>query len=60
MAGRVVIFVAHADETALRLAGSCALVTDGRFSGASSGLSVGHVSPEAAEGGEIALVADGD
>jgi dihydroxy-acid dehydratase len=35
-------------------------VTDGRFSGATSGLSVGHVSPEAAEGGEIALVADGD
>src|SRR5262249_12823503 len=42
------------------LAAVCALVTDGRFSGASSGLSVGHVSPEAAEGGEIALVADGD
>lgn len=36
------------------LAGSCALVTDGRFSGGSSGLSVGHVSPEAAEGGAIA------
>jgi dihydroxy-acid dehydratase len=45
---------------AVGLAGTCALVTDGRFSGASSGLSVGHVSPEAAEGGEIALVADGD
>jgi len=45
---------------AVGLASSCALVTDGRFSGASSGLSVGHVSPEAAEGGEIALVADGD
>ncbi|WP_099025603.1 dihydroxy-acid dehydratase [Mycolicibacterium palauense] len=39
---------------------SCALVTDGRFSGGSSGLSVGHVSPEAAAGGTIALVADGD
>jgi dihydroxy-acid dehydratase len=39
---------------------SCALVTDGRFSGGSSGLSVGHVSPEAAEGGTIALVHDGD
>ncbi len=38
----------------------CALVTDGRFSGASSGLSIGHVSPEAAEGGAIALVHDGD
>ena len=45
---------------AVGLAGSCALVTDGRFSGASSGLSIGHVSPEAAEGGEIALVSDGD
>jgi len=38
----------------------CALVTDGRFSGASSGLSIGHVSPEAAEGGLIGLVRDGD
>ena len=38
----------------------CALVTDGRFSGGSSGLSIGHVSPEAAEGGTIALVQDGD
>jgi dihydroxy-acid dehydratase len=38
----------------------CALVTDGRFSGGTSGLSIGHVSPEAAEGGMIALVQDGD
>jgi len=38
----------------------CALVTDGRFSGGSSGLSIGHVSPEAAEGGTIALVQEGD
>jgi dihydroxy-acid dehydratase len=38
----------------------CALVTDGRFSGGSSGLCVGHVSPEAAEGGVIGLVRDGD
>lgn len=38
----------------------CALVTDGRFSGGTSGLSIGHVSPEAAAGGTIALVADGD
>jgi dihydroxy-acid dehydratase len=38
----------------------CALVTDGRFSGGSSGLSIGHVSPEAASGGLIALVEDGD
>lgn len=42
------------------LATSCALVTDGRFSGGSSGLAVGHVSPEAAAGGVIALVEDGD
>jgi dihydroxy-acid dehydratase len=38
----------------------CALVTDGRFSGGTSGLSIGHVSPEAADGGEIALVEEGD
>lgn len=38
----------------------CALVTDGRFSGGSSGLSIGHVSPEAASGGPIGLVEDGD
>ncbi|MEV8632604.1 dihydroxy-acid dehydratase [Streptosporangium sp. NPDC051023] len=38
----------------------CALVTDGRFSGGTSGLSIGHASPEAAEGGVIALVEDGD
>ena len=39
---------------------SCALVTDGRFSGGTSGLSIGHVSPEAADGGELALVEEGD
>ncbi len=39
---------------------SCALITDGRFSGGTSGLSVGHISPEAAAGGEIALLRDGD
>jgi dihydroxy-acid dehydratase len=38
----------------------CALLTDGRFSGGTSGLSIGHVSPEAAAGGEIALVQNGD
>ncbi|EHR49545.1 dihydroxy-acid dehydratase [Saccharomonospora marina XMU15] len=38
----------------------CALITDGRFSGGSSGISVGHISPEAAAGGTIGLVADGD
>jgi dihydroxy-acid dehydratase len=38
----------------------CALLTDGRFSGGTSGLSIGHVSPEAAEGGAIGLVEDGD
>ena len=39
---------------------ACALITDGRFSGGTSGLSIGHVSPEAAAGGLIALVEDGD
>ena len=39
---------------------ACALVTDGRFSGGTSGLSIGHVSPEAAEGGPIGLVREGD
>ncbi|MBC9943886.1 dihydroxy-acid dehydratase [Leucobacter sp. cx-328] len=39
---------------------ACALITDGRFSGGTSGLSIGHVSPEAARGGVIALVEDGD
>jgi dihydroxy-acid dehydratase len=38
----------------------CALITDGRFSGGTSGLSIGHVSPEAAEGGAIGLIQDGD
>jgi dihydroxy-acid dehydratase len=38
----------------------CALITDGRFSGGTSGLSIGHVSPEAAEGGAIGLVEEGD
>ncbi len=38
----------------------CALITDGRFSGGTSGLSIGHVSPEAAAGGEIAVIEDGD
>ena len=39
---------------------NCALITDGRFSGGTSGLSIGHVSPEAAAGGNIALLRDGD
>ncbi|RCV53824.1 dihydroxy-acid dehydratase [Marinitenerispora sediminis] len=39
---------------------ACALITDGRFSGGTSGLSIGHASPEAAAGGDIALVQDGD
>ncbi len=45
---------------AKHLGKECALITDGRFSGGTSGLSIGHVSPEAAAGGEIALVRDGD
>lgn len=43
-----------------KLGEKCALITDGRFSGGTSGLSIGHVSPEAAAGGAIALVKDGD
>jgi dihydroxy-acid dehydratase len=46
--------------TGLGLGNSVSLVTDGRFSGSSRGPCVGHVSPEAADGGPIALVADGD
>ena len=42
------------------LGAGCALLTDGRFSGGTSGLSIGHVSPEAAEGGTIGLVEEGD
>jgi dihydroxy-acid dehydratase len=45
---------------AVRLDKACALVTDGRFSGGTSGLSIGHVSPEAAAGGEIGLIKNGD
>lgn len=43
-----------------KLDSECALITDGRFSGGSSGLSIGHISPEAAAGGVIALIQDGD
>jgi dihydroxy-acid dehydratase len=43
-----------------KLGKACALLTDGRFSGGTSGLSIGHASPEAAAGGAIALVKDGD
>ena len=39
---------------------TCALITDGRFSGATRGICIGHVCPEAAKGGAIALVKDGD
>ncbi|MGH3569867.1 MAG: dihydroxy-acid dehydratase, partial [Pseudonocardia sp.] len=42
------------------LGAKCALITDGRFSGGSSGISVGHISPEAAHGGMIGLIEDGD
>jgi dihydroxy-acid dehydratase len=42
------------------LGAKCALITDGRFSGGSSGISVGHISPEAAAGGVIGLIEDGD
>jgi dihydroxy-acid dehydratase len=44
----------------MHLGAQCALITDGRFSGGTSGLSIGHVSPEAAAGGAIALIRNGD
>ncbi len=44
----------------MRLGKVCALITDGRFSGGTSGLSIGHASPEAAEGGNIGLIEEGD
>ncbi len=44
----------------MKLDKECALITDGRFSGGTAGLSVGHISPEAAAGGEIALIREGD
>ncbi len=43
-----------------KLGKACALITDGRFSGGTSGLSIGHISPEAAAGGEVGLIQDGD
>ena len=46
--------------TSMNLGKECALITDGRFSGGTAGLSIGHVSPEAAGGGNIALIEDGD
>ena len=45
---------------AMGLDKECALITDGRFSGGTSGLSIGHISPEAASGGELALIRNGD
>ena len=45
---------------ARQLGKQCALITDGRFSGGTSGLSIGHISPEAASGGNIGLLQDGD
>jgi dihydroxy-acid dehydratase len=44
----------------MHLGAQCALITDGRFSGGTSGLSIGHVSPEAAAQGAIALIRNGD
>ena len=44
----------------MHLGKACALLTDGRFSGGTSGLSIGHISPEAAAGGPVALLRDGD
>jgi len=50
----------HRDLHRKGLGKVCALLTDGRFSGGTSGLSIGHVSPEAAEGGAIGLIEEGD
>ena len=44
----------------MHLGKECALITDGRFSGGTSGLSIGHISPEAAAGGAIGKIVDGD
>ena len=44
----------------MNLSDSCALITDGRFSGSNRGLFVGHISPEASDGGVLALVETGD
>ena len=44
----------------MHLGKECALITDGRFSGGTSGLSIGHISPEAASGGNIGKIVDGD
>ena len=44
----------------MHLGKECALITDGRFSGGTSGLSIGHISPEAASGGNIGKIIDGD
>ena len=44
----------------MHLGKECALITDGRFSGGTSGLSIGHISPEAANGGNIGKIKDGD
>ena len=44
----------------MHLGKECALITDGRFSGGTSGLSIGHISPEAAAGGNIGKIIDGD
>ncbi|MCS5872602.1 dihydroxy-acid dehydratase [Klebsiella pneumoniae subsp. pneumoniae] len=53
-------FTPPASTKSMGLGKACALITDGRFSGGTSGLSIGHVSPEAASGGNIALIEDGD
>lgn len=44
----------------MHLGKECALITDGRFSGGTSGLSIGHISPEAASGGNVGKIVDGD
>jgi len=54
------MLMATASIVGMRLEGSVALITDGRFSGATSGAAIGHISPEAMEGGPLAIVEEGD
>ena len=56
----LLLLESHQSLRSMHLGKECALITDGRFSGGTSGLSICHISPEAAAGGELALIEDGD
>jgi len=58
--GEVELYIVSPELLSKGMGMDCALLTDGRFSGGTSGLSIGHVSPEAAEGGAIGLIEEGD